>query len=267
LLASQRNEGKAKKAGTTISKPQSVALDSDLEAKLAARRARDHATAPPAGGQKTSVDDVPTDLKATASLAKARTDACEVQSPAQKEEEGRGVLLQSGSKSPRGPSLGQGWLNSALNANGDANADAHVDGQMMSEVGVIGESSEIYPEVDFQSMMLGHGGGLLGHGLYSNYLPPYDPTGVSSEGGNDPLEDIIKGSLAVQGFGGGGDGRDLESLLAEALGNETAGFDPCKCSEKSCMYYIYIYIYRKSDRKALTRVNVLKSQKSVGYSI
>jgi len=125
-----------------------------------------------------------------------------------------------------------------------------------SEVGVMGESGEIFPEIDIGAMMIGHGTGLIGHGggwgdeadtaaygaLETYSLPPYHPAGLV---GDPLLEEILRGTLK-EGLGAGGGENELETALLEAL----AGVQTCIFAQShviiaiaSISYYCYcIYI-------------------------
>ena len=216
-------------------KAKAEVLDSDLQAKLAARRARAEGgtvapETPPTTGGGQGVDDVRADpdLKVKLLARKERAEGA----PAKGEVGTVSDVL--------GMEDGRTELVSFLAGAGELDAN---DLAMAPGLGGLGESGVIAPEIDVAAMMIGHGTGLIGHGVGwsddagigpydvsdSGYLPPYDPAGTGSE--SDPLlEEILKASLGADadvGLPPGATSSELERVLQTALdASGGVAFDP-----------------------------------------
>ena len=216
-------------------KAKAEVLDSDLQAKLAARRARAEggaveAETPPTTGGAQGFDDVRADPDLKVELLAKKERAERV--PAKGEVGTVSDVL--------GMEDGRTELVSFLAGAGELDANALA---MAPGLGGLGESGVLAPEIDVAAMMIGHGTGLIGHGVGwsddagagpydvsgSAYLPPYDPAGTGSE--SDPLlEEILKASLGADadvGLPPGATSSELERVLQTALDvSGGAGFDP-----------------------------------------
>jgi len=214
------------------------ALDADLQAKLAARRARaeaagaepDMAAKVAPGGQGFDDVRVSSDLKVKLAARKERAEKM----PAQAEV---GAVSDE-----LGLEDGRTELVSFLAGAGELDAGALTPLAAAPGAGGQGESGVITPDIDIAALMIGHGG-LPGHGGNwgggdtsaadpfgaTTYLAPYDPSGTGA-GGDPLLEEILKASLnpeAEVGVRPGGDGDELERVLATALdAGDTSSFDP-----------------------------------------
>ena len=232
-------------------------VDSDLEAKLATRRARAEVGGPgePQAHVVTSPLRLPasgggggdSDLMAKLSARKARAEAQEEVPPAPPP--AAEILAKMGvGNEATDVEERRDELVSFLAGAGELPGPIELSGATQAGLtGAKGDGESVTtppPPSDFDvgAMMIGHGA-LLGHGggwgavseeapmhTGAEYLPPYDPTGVGMGGGDAQLEEIIKESLAGHGFGwdNAGSGNQLENALEEALAGHLPSFDPLK---------------------------------------
>jgi len=245
----KKGAGKSGRANETAppGDPAGESLDTDLQAKLAARRARaeaggaepDVAAKAASGGQGFDDVRVSADLKVKLAARKERAEML----PKERAEMLPARAEVGAVSDGLGLDDGRTELVSFLAGAGELDAGTLTPLAAARGACGLGESGVITPDIDIASLMIGHGAGLLGHGGgwgdgdasaaepfgATTYLAPYDPAGTGAEA--DPLlEEILKASLnpgAEVGMRQGGDGGELERVLATVLdAGETPSFDP-----------------------------------------